>query len=189
MINLLKNKKRLVLILLVGLSIISILFIFTSTNKKEPVLPAATPSTSGIASWGKLTPGTSSQQDVIDVLGKPKNTEGDTLSFKSASSTRDTVVVIKNGTAELLKEVVSYSEKRNTEEITSKYGVAPNILYGQYSVNGDYLFVYPTNGIAYLGNPVTGSLMEIWYFVPVDINTFLSKWGQGYSTKPPKGTF
>ena len=63
------------------------------------------------------------------------------------------------------------------------------MLYGPDSVNGYYLFVYPTGGIAYLGNPITKSLLEIWRFIPTDINTLINNWAQNYSIEQPPAKF
>ena len=170
------------------LSLISIIFIIISAQKNKNPAPIATPP-SEASQWGQITPGQSTEADVTKILGKAKSINGTTQSYNSANSTRDNQVVYRNGIVDFSKETISYTEGKTTDEITAKYGVAQNMLYGQDSVNGFYLFVYPSDGIAYLGNPVTKSLLEIWHFTPTDIDTFITKWGEGYSKTPPKGTF
>lgn len=181
--NLLKNKKTIILIALAALCIISIIFIVSSANKNT-THPQNTPQTSAIASWNDLIPGVSSQENVVNELGQPKAVDGNTLLFNSKSVTKDNQVVIEGGTAVFFKVDIAPTEKRTSDEIASKYGVAQKTLYGPDSVNGFYLFVYPSNGIAYVGNPNTKDITEIWYFKPTTINDFMDKWAEDYFLTP-----
>jgi hypothetical protein len=184
--NLFKNKKIITLSALAILCIISIVFIVALVSKNNS-LPQPTTSASITASWNGLTPGVSSQEDVTNKLGKPKVVDGNTFSFNSQNPNNDNQVVFEKGTANFFKEYVVPSEKRTSDEITSKYGVAQNILYGPDSVNGFYLFVYPSNGIAYIGSPNTKDVLEIWYFKPTTIDDFINQWGSGYSQQQQSG--
>lgn len=178
------NKKTFFVSLIV-ISTMSVVFILYK-SKNNNVLPTPTPST-GINS---VQPGTSTIDDLTKVMGGPKNRIGDELFYNSKSPTRDTTVILSGQTVGLIKEIVAYSENRNINEVKSKYGDANNVLYGESAVNGNYLFVYLEKGIAYLGNPNTETLMEIWRFSPIlDINTFIKTWGSGYSEEYPTGSF
>lgn len=186
MINYLRNHKLLTLLVLAAIVIVIILAI----NQKRGVpTPKSTPLPSA-QEWNGITPGVSTQQDVINQLGQPRSESSGILLYESKSPTRDNQVVIQNGTAVLIKEIVAFTENRTIDEITSKYGTADNVLYGDGAVNGNYLFVYLSKGIAYLGNPDTKSLQEIWYFPPVSsVDGFISKWAQGYSKEQSGGQF
>lgn len=181
--------KKYILLGVFLLSLISIAFIFISTRKKTNNTPTPQPSPTKTIDWSKLIPGQSTTENVTSVLGNPINKSGNTYFYKSSTSAVNNEAVIENGTAQFFKEIVTLSDKKTVDVITSKYGLAPNILYGSSSINGFNLYVYPNIGIAYLGNSTTRDLLEIWHFNPTDIDTFISKWGQGYSKTPPKGTF
>jgi hypothetical protein len=178
--NLFNSRKKIALIIFAGVSLFCMVFLVFSVKKGAPP-PAPTPSTLTTASWNTLTPGVSSQQDVINKLGKPKSTNGRTLSFGSQNPNIDNQVFIENGVASFFKEIVSPTEKITSDKITSEYGTAQNVLYGPDSASGFYLFVYPANGVAYLGNPNTKDVIEIWYFKPTTIDDFINKRASGYS--------
>ncbi|MCX6704903.1 MAG: hypothetical protein NT162_01015 [Candidatus Woesebacteria bacterium] len=182
------NVKTIVLGALVLLALISIAYVFSVTKKGGGLGLETTPTTTP-SEINKIVPGKSTEVEVFDALGKPKLVNGDVQTFDSLSPTRDNQIVYQEGVAQLIKEIVAYSEKRNTDEVALKYGTSQDMLYGPDSVNGYYLFVYPTEGVAYLGNPISKSLLEIWRFSSTDINTFINKWGQGYFTTPPKEGF
>jgi len=60
------------------------------------------------------------------------------------------------------------------------------VLYSQAPNASFDLFVYPANGIAYLGHS-DGTILEIWYFPPVEnIDMFIENYGQGYGKEPSK---
>jgi hypothetical protein len=100
------------------------------------------------------------------------------------------VIKLSGETVGLIREPVAYTENRNVNEIKSKYGDADKVLFGEESVNGNHLFVYLEKGIAYIGNPDTGTLTEIWRFSPVpNIDTFIETWAQNYSEERPTGNF
>lgn len=179
--------KGVVLIILVLLAIISVGYIFSMTQQNSKPIP--TPKALNVPDWNMVIPGTSTEQEVVNTLGTPKGKVGDVSNYPSRNLAIDSQIYYQKEVVGLIKETVGYSEKRNIDEISSKYGVAPNMLYGPDAVNGYFLFVYPTNGIAYLGNPNTKSLLEVWYFQPTTIDDFLNKWGSGYSLKPQRSGF
>lgn len=181
MINLIKKYG---LAILIVTSTMGIFFVFLYKN----IYPIKKPKTQ--IGWNGVVPGKSTEQDVLKTLGQPKNKDGNILNYGSKSETRDNKITIVNGTAVLIKEMIAFSENRSVEEITVKHGDAKNVLYGKESVNGNYLFVYPDQGIAYIGNPTTKTLVEIWYFEPVsNIIEFAKLWGEGYSTSQKSGQF
>ncbi|MCX6706058.1 MAG: hypothetical protein NTV24_03055 [Candidatus Woesebacteria bacterium] len=183
------QKTKYLLVGLLLLSVISVVFVFSSTKPKTNNNATPQPSQIKTIDWSKLTPGESTTKDVTDVLGNPIIQKENVYFFKSSTSVANNEAVIENGTAQFFKEIVTLSDKKTVDTITSKYGLAPNTLYGSNSINGFDLYVYPDKGVAYLGNSITRDLLEIWHFTPTDIDTFLNKWGQGYSVKPPKPTF
>lgn len=189
--NLIKNKKKILLGILITFSILSLLFIFTqvSNNKK----PSAEPKNLTQANYGSITPGVSTVNDVTSKLGKPINTDPNSLEYKSLSPNRNNQININQGTVSLVKEIVTLKDTKKISDITNAYGLAQKILYGPDAAAGFYLFVYPQNGIAYVGHPESGLLLEIWYFSPTDLAGFKANYAKGYSEsyqpKPDKFDF
>jgi len=153
-------------------------------ERKEPV--ETVPTKQGV-SWQSLTPGVSGKNQVIEKLGNPieetKEEDQSILDFRSSSSTRNHQAVFENETANFLREIVTLKDEKTTEDLKEMYGETENVLYGPDAYNGYYLFVYPEKGVAYLGSPGTGNLLEIWYFPPTNMEDFTSVWAQGYSTQ------
>lgn len=176
------------------LSFAAILYItnFVLNFKKSPTTPPnPTPTTTNTATYKTLSPGSSSQEDVNKVLGSPvkeeKNNGTILAEYKSSNQYRYHTVEFENNTVSIIKEVINTPDNKNSESIISVYGVAPYILYDQYPGSTFNLYVYPQNGIAYLGHKNGTTLLEIWYFKPTSIDNFISKWGQGYGKEKPVG--
>jgi len=172
----------LIIILAVTLYIVNLFLRGSQSNGT----PTPTPNNK-VATFGSLTPGTSSTTDVTNTLGRPietKTVNGEVVSqYKSTNQYRFHEVVFTNDTAKLIKEIVNTNDKINSDFITNTYGVASNILYEQLANSTFNLYVYPANGIAYLGH-TDGTVLEIWYFEPTTIDKFITDWGQGYSNTP-----
>lgn len=156
--------------------------------------PVATPTpVSKIASYKNITPGVSSKTDLDRVLGSPLRTittGGSTeLEYKSTNVNRPHIAIEENGVIVLIREIVNSIDKKFVDDVTSAYGAPQYILYNQDPNNAFRLYVYPANGIAYIAHP-DGTLLEIWYFAPTTIDSFIQKWGQGYSqASPPPNQF
>ena len=183
-----KSPNKIAFTAFVLLSLFSVVFIIFSIQKNKNDFPSNI-SPSPTPSLKDILPGKSTEDDVIKTLGKPISINGNLQNYKSKSPTEDNQISYQSGFVDFTKEIIGYTEKRNPDEITTKYGVSQNMLYGPDSVNGYYLFVYPTGGIAYLGNPITKSLLEIWRFIPTDINTLINNWAQNYSIEQPPAKF
>jgi hypothetical protein len=177
--NILKNKKGVLLGALAVLSILSLLYIFSHLSSKQEVLTP--PKNTTQATYDSIIPGVSTKEDVINKFGKPINTDPALLEFRSLSPNRNNQVEISQDKVSLVKEIITLKDTRRTTDVINSYGVAQKILYGPYSDTGFYLFVYPTNGIAYIGHPESGLLLEIWYFPPTNIPDFIANYAEGYS--------
>lgn len=145
-----------------------------------------TPS-SQVASFRSITPGVSTETDLKTLLGTPIKTTVDKNQnideFKSTSELRRHIAIVQSGKVIFFKEIVSAYDKTTAKDIINIYSVAPNILFNKLPNSTFNLYVYPSNGIAYIGH-IDGTLLEIWYFQPTTIDDFTSKWGQDYSTSP-----
>ena len=181
--------KKIILIAIISLS--SLIFIVYKINNKgvEPIqeIPISSP-VSGVVNFDEIIPGKTSLERINELLGKPlsSTTSGDLniSDYKSTNKYRNHKVYSKDGLAELVVEEI-INRSKTTKDIQKIYGIAPESLYSKSPTSAFKLYVYPTNGIAYLGHQ-DGTILEIWYFVPTTIDDFISKWGSDYSKEPSK---
>ncbi len=156
------------------------------TQKNKPV-PTPTP-VPKVADYKSVIPGISTESDLNKILGTPVKTTIDGNrkldEYKSTSELRLHNAVIENDKVIFIKEIISSYDTTKSSDLTSLYGEPPVKLYSKFPNASFYLYVFPSNGIAYLGH-TDGTLLEIWYFIPTTIQEFLSKWATEYSTSPP----
>jgi hypothetical protein len=169
----------------------AVVYIVSILIKSPKTTPVPTPVSSKTSTFGTLTPGISTIDQVNEGLGKPVNTiatDSQTVSeYASTSKHRFHQVTFTNGVATLIKEIVSTTDDVKSDYITKDYGDAPYLLYNNEPNNYFNLYVYPQNGIAYLGH-ADGTVLEIWYFQPTTIDTFINTWGTGFSQTKTKDT-
>lgn len=157
------------------------------TNKNSKVNPTSTPNTS-VATYKSIAPGVSQESDIQQNLGTAlkiqKSGIATIFDYNSNNKYRNTQIQSENGGVVFIKEIIAFGDNRSSSEIVNVYGQAKNILYGS-SLNSVFnLYVYPQNGIAYIGS-ADGTMTEIWYFQPTTIEDFISRWAPNYSLKPP----
>jgi hypothetical protein len=177
-----RNKKLKLIVLVVFILLIAYLIY---RLRPKTMTNISTPTNKQQASYDNLQPGESTLQDVEKTLGDPlsEQTSGaeKRLEFKSISEARNNEAIINDQKLEFFIEKVA--SNKTAEDITKQYGVTNNVLYGPDAYNGYYLYVYPDNGIAYIGNPITRDVIEIWYFSPLSLEDFKQKWAQDYKTE------
>jgi len=152
---------------------------------REKNVPSASPTPAPkTASYKDIIPGVATEEELNKILGTPLRTTIDgsekTDEYKSTSELRHHIAIIQSGKVVFIKEIVSAHDTIKSPNIVSIYGTAPNILYNKYPNSTFDLYVYPANGIAYLGHK-DGGLLEIWYFQPTTIGNFITTWGKDYS--------
>lgn len=175
--------KKFIYFFLILLSLVATIFIITKIYKNSLVsrkTPTSSPSDNQ-ASYQKIVPGVSSKSDVVSLLGKPLTEDGNTIEYKSSSPNFNHQITLDQEKVSFVKEIITLKEKKNSKDITNVYGVPKKMLFGPDAAAGFYLFIYPENGIAYVGHPESGMLLEIWYFPPTNMESFVSKYAQGYS--------
>lgn len=188
-IEFIKNKK-ITILTIISLSFLIFIVIKINNNKQNPIvqeIPISTP-VNKIADFNEIIPGKTSLERINELLGKPLNStisgELNVSSYKSTNQYRNHKVYSKEGLAELVvEEVINGSKTSN--DIRKIYGIAPEMLYEKTLTSVFNLYVYPSNGIAYLGHE-DGGILEIWYFVPTTIEDFITRWGSDYSKEPSK---
>jgi outer membrane protein assembly factor BamE (lipoprotein component of BamABCDE complex) len=187
-INFIKSHKKLVLIS--AIILFFVLLIYFVLNKNKTLQPVNL----NTATWNGLQPGKSTKDDVLTKLGQPvletKNGNDVVDEYKSNSPTRNHQITFNNQIVNLVKRIVSVNDPETIDDISNLYGQTATRLYGDDSENGYFLFVYLSKGIAYLGNPVTGTLLEVWYFPPtLDLNSFIKNYAPNYSDQNKSVSF
>ncbi len=189
--NFIKNKKILILALVSFISIISIFIKINSNNKNIDQTQTPTVISNEIATFKDIVPGkTYKEEEINKILGTPvSSTLRDEIkinNYVSSNEYRTNDIEFVNGEVDLVKEVINPDDTRTAEDIRKIYGVSEYVLYENTSDSFFNIYIYPKNGIAYLGHN-DGTILEIWYFKPTDIATFKSKWASNYSDKPFTG--
>jgi|SRR3989344_6293838 len=183
MFTLIKKNKILVILL----AIFSILFLFDKTIFNKPKTPPKTIQDIKRASYQNLTPGSSTKEQVTEILGNPLKEEADgtILKFTSSAPGKPHEVVIKENNILLIKETITINDDKKVNDIKKEFGEPKKILFGPGYTSEFYLSVYPENGIAYIGQDASGVLLEVWYFTPTNINDFIINYAPNYTRTPP----
>jgi hypothetical protein len=176
-------KKYWVLILIALMLVLVIIDKFIIPDKKVSQT-VSTPKSNRVADYKSIQPGKSKLEEINSLLGYPieqSEKDGNIIAeYRSSSNYRNNLVTVQNGVATLIKEIVTATDNKKSQDIIQEYGEAPFVLYDQKPSSTFNLYVYPTNGIAYLGHE-DGTLLEVWYFQPIDIDSFISTWAKDYS--------
>lgn len=180
LISFVKNHK--IIVVIITFFVIGSVIAFLAINKRQPLPSQGT-------AWENLTPGESTKSDVVARLGEPLSESENSAAFRSQSLNRPHQAVFEEEEEKVifLREIITAKDSKDIPTIQDQYGIPTHTLYGPESQNGFDLYVYPSQGIAYLGNPTTGDLLEIWYFQPTTIELFIENWAQDYSTSTQPG--
>lgn len=183
-----KNWKYIVILIAV------LFFVIISKPYKEKKDQISTsspiPASSKTAEFKGIKPGESDIEKVNSILGLPIKSESlknqETFFYETSNQYINHEVSMKNNSVGIIREKIIFGNETNADTIREQYGIAPFVLYEQAPSSVFDLYVYPKNGIAFIGH-VDGTLLEIWYFEQTNINDFISNWGQGYSENEYKG--
>lgn len=174
------------------LVILTAFLFFILKNRNAGNVPVSQPGIANreVASFGEILPGKTSIDRVNELLGFPINTnivDGKNLQdYRTSNEFRNHQVITENSLVKLIKEAVNIEDAKSAETIRNTYGIAPYILYEKKPSSVFDLYVYPENGIAYIGHE-DGTILEIWYFEPTTIDDFISKWANDYSKQKYSG--
>ena len=173
------KRTKIIIVFALVLVVVGVAFLFLRSRSVSP--PTPPPPTTG-AGYKSLVPGVSTKDEVIARLGLPLNdTNGPILNYKSTNPNLPHAVSVEGNTAVFIKEQVTLEDKITKDGLIQLYGQPPEEVYGPNSVNGFNLFVYPDKGVAFLGHTTGSGVLEIWYFPPTTIESFLQTWGADYS--------
>jgi hypothetical protein len=182
--------KKYIFIAFCVISLLSIVFIIfkVSSSKKTEVLVSPTPyATIKPVDLSSIIPGTTTKEDVLTVLGKPLKSSVDgtteTLNYSSTNKNLDSQIITDSGVVVFIKEFVSVNNKTKVSEITNNYGLSNYSFFGPDYAGGNKLYVYPSKGIAYIGDPKFDYIEQLWRFIPTTIEDFRGKWAANYTEK------
>lgn len=178
--NLSINKKVLII---VGLTSVLIIFIIANVvNMQKHAVPTTTPAPGQTLTYQGLTPGVATKEDVVSALGSPINTEADNgfevLDFESDVADRPHQAYIDNEKLVLFKETIKWS--KNIYDVQKVLGTPKYSLYTSDVPGSFEIYIYPNNGVAYIGHPKTTTITDIWYFVPMSFDDFKNTWGKDF---------
>ena len=164
--------------------VISIAYLLFSFGRKEKTEKPAVPN----FVYKSISPGTTPEEEVVQKLGNPKEreetAEGIFLKYSSASSTRNDIVLIKEGRVYLIKEVFTYQNPKNIGEYKVFLGEPPLVLYGKEASAGNFLFSYPDKGLSFVASDESGLIYEVWYFAPTTEEVFRNTVAPDYKENP-----
>lgn len=184
MIAFIKIHKRLVAVFVAFVIFIIFLAVIFAPRSNQNGSGSQLPSVLGF--FG-IKPGETKKSDVVAKLGQPvsetKRTNTTIDEFKSASLNRTHEIIFDTSNiVRISKQVITAGDRTTVSDIVKVYGESKNILYGDDSVNGVNLYVYPDKGIAMLANLNSNTLFEVWYFTPTTMDQFTANFAIGYST-------
>ena len=142
----------------------------------------------GTAWQNNIFAGTTTKKELEDKLGPPVNVtqkDNNTIyTYSSASQFRPHEVDLTRNTVSIIKEQVVGDEKGKLADYIQKYGQPEAILIGQhgYAAPGHF---WGKDGIMVFANDFDGTIIEIWYFEPSQLVSFLAKHPE-LSKEPPK---
>ena len=179
------NIKKIIKILMI-ISILSLVLMFYLINYKKE----STKTNNEVTSYKDISNVSVglTKEEIEKQIGKSINSvqkaEITISNYKSDNIYRPHQIYFdKNNNSELIiKEITDNS--MTTDKMREDSGLATNILYEKKEHSSFNLYVYLNKGIAYRGHANGGLVLEIWYFKPTDIDSFIEKYAQNYQKTP-----
>ncbi len=179
---LIKHKLLTLILLLIVLVVAWIVY----RTGKVPVMPLPTPENS----WKNIVPGTSLLKDVNIQLGEPVSSDNNQYEYSSDNPNLNHEVLYENNVVVSIRRIAVIEDQMQIKGAFAQHGQNFTVLYSDKSTLGDNLYVYLNKGIAYLGNPDTDRVLEVWYFRPVNsVDEFITKYAPDYSLVFPQEGF
>lgn len=182
-----KNMKKKITIVLGTISVLSIFLLLYLQNKNVKNLPDFVPTK--YININEIDIG-SNKENIEKQIGKEiaSTSSGNLLisDYKSKNIYRPHQIYYKDNNSVLIIEEIT-DKSVTTDDMREKYGSATDVLYEKLEHGTFNLFVYIDKGVAYLGHKNGGLVLEIWYFKPTDINTFIKNYANNYQETPFTG--
>lgn len=137
--------------------------------------------------WNNIIAGTTTKKELENKLGPPINVaQKDSniiYNYPSTNQFRPHEIDLTPNTVSLIKEQVIGPEKGKLADYILKYGQPEAVLIGEhgYAATGHF---WGKDGLLVFANDYDGTIVEIWYFEPSQLASFLAKYPE-LSTEPP----
>lgn len=179
-LSLLKTRIALIILILVIFAIL--LYLFTPKPTQQPQQPIPTP-TSISSNPNPSQIGTA--QSVIEQIPDRKNKEikGDQTiySYPTPAETRDNLIITE-GSQVVFERKVTVEPNFNhpiLSETLKSFGTPDKEFKGSYYYGAEFTtYIYPSKGVAVVGNPLNNEVYEIHYFKPMSAEEYQRLWGE-----------
>lgn len=176
--------KKKIFITISLISVLSLFLILYLQNKNKEKTKDFTPTR--YIEIDKVNIGTN-KEEVEKQIGKEitSTSSGDLLisDYKSKNIYRPHQIYYKDNKAVLIIEKV-VDKSVTTDKMVEKYGTPTDVLHEKLENSTFNLFVHLDKGVAYTGHENGGLVLEIWYFEPTNIETFIKDNAQNYQRTP-----
>lgn len=169
--KLLKSEPLLMVLGTLSIAIFSVSVLsFVKREKAPPPPPPGTP-------WQQsIYAGQTTKQELEAKLGSPQKIDqledGISYQYPTDDEFRPDKVEIKDDTVSIIKQQVIDQENGNLDEYLNKYSKPDKILYGKYGSIAPGHF-WGNTGLLVFGNAHDSTIVEIWYFAPTTLESFL----------------
>jgi hypothetical protein len=189
--NFLLTKRKFIVF---GVFVLAIIYIVVRAARQQPDQGEVNLSPTPIqqASFRTITPGKTSEDEMKEKLGNPANTTQKeafkVYEYKGTNPNWNNEFYLTEQKVVFIKQITSTRDNINVQNITNNYGEPKGVLYGDLAEVGFYLYVYPEQGLAYLGNREGGgAITELWYFSPTaTVEDFRKQYAPEYNDKKEK---
>lgn len=161
--QLVKNQIFIISLIFLALLIFA-LFIFRLTTRPAPY--------EGVRWINSITPGQTTTEQLKKSLGEPLSQSGNTLNYSSSNQYRPITINTTNDKVSLIIEPVIKTEKGQLSDFIKLLGQPEAIVYGEHQAAAPGHF-WGAKGILVFGNPISNIILEIWYFPPTTLDSFL----------------
>lgn len=183
--SVLRNKKH-IIALVVAFGALGLLIFFSLKSKQTNTLVVPSPTALPSNTWQEIVPGASVFAEINNIFGEPIGEEEGLVVYASQNPNIPNKALFKDDKVILFRRVVIIEDEISVKDLFGRFGGNPTVLYGHEATSGYTLFVYQRLGLAFIGNPITNVVLEVWYFAPTEsINEFINKYAKHYSTNWP----
>lgn len=183
------SPKTIIILVVVFIFIFGLIIKIITPNiiTQNPISPTMSPLITSVK-FNTISAGSSQLDEVIKEFGQPisstKSGESTTYQFQSDNLYLPYEVTINSETnkvEQINRPLVDKPQENLVEKYSKEFNTTPVKLFGQESLAGIYLYVFPEKGLAVKATEKNGLGLSIRYFIPTDINTFIQKYAPDYS--------
>lgn len=180
--KLLKSEPLLIVLGTLSITIFTVSVLsFAKRGKAPPPPPPGTP-------WQQsIYAGQTTKNELEAKLGSPQKIEqledGIAYQYPTDDEFRPNKVEIKGDTVSIIKQQVLSQEGGDLNDYSQKYGTPNAKLYGKYGTIAPGHF-WGDKGLLVFGNDQDSTIVEIWYFAPTTLESFLEQNPQIKTAEP-----